>query len=142
MSYALSRRFGWVYVDAPTDLAAFVAEYLAATDAGAAAPPAGAACPLAEVWQAINDARVIGPAPIIDAIKAIRELAPGASFFGAADAAMRSAALDAIDMVLLPMLDGIVLQDARNIAEAVIAACGLAGAEADRVKRRLDSVAI
>ena len=45
-------------------------------------------------------------------------------------------------MVLLPMLDGIVLQDARNLAEAVIAACGLAGAEADRVKRRLDSVAI
>lgn len=142
MSYALSRRFGWVYVDAPTDLSAFIAEYIAATDAGTPAPPPGAACPLAEVWQAINAARVIGPAPIIDAIKAIRELAPGASIFGQADALMRSAALDAIDMVLLPMLDGIVLQDARNIAEAVIAAYGLAGAEADRVKRRMDSVAI
>ncbi|WP_083198089.1 AAA family ATPase [Pararhizobium polonicum] len=142
MSYALSRRFGWVYVDAPTDLPAFIAEYIAATDASTPAPPAGATCPLAEVWQAINAARVIGPAPIIDAIKAIRELAPGASIFGEADALMRSAALDAIDMVLLPMLDGIVLQDARNIAEAVIAAYGLAGAEADRVKRRMDSVAI
>ena len=142
MSYALSRRFGWVYVDAPTDLAGFIAEYLAETEPGAPAPAAGASCPLADVWRAINAARVIGPAPIIDAIKAIRELAPGAAFFGAADPAMRSAALDAIDMVLLPMLDGIVLQDARNIADAVIAAFALAGAEADRVMRRLESVAI
>ncbi|WP_019998899.1 AAA family ATPase [Aureimonas ureilytica] len=142
MSYALSRRFGWVYVDAPTDLAAFIAEYLTATGAGAAGPAAGAVCPLAEVWKAINAARVIGPAPIIDAIKAIRELAPGAGFFEPADAAMRSAALDAVDMVLLPMLDGVLLQDARNIAEAIVKAYDLTGAEADRVKRRLDSVAI
>lgn len=55
---------------------------------------------------------------------------------------MQSAALDAIDMVLLPMLDGIVLQDAMNIADAAVVAFGLAGANADRIKRRLESVAI
>ncbi|MHA6770343.1 AAA family ATPase [Sphingobium ummariense] len=142
MSYALSRRFGWVYVDAPTDLAGFIATYLATLDAAQVTPTAGAVCPLADVWHAINAARVIGPAPIIDAIKAIREIAPGATFFGPADPAMRSAAIDAIDMVLLPMLDGIVLQDARNIADAVIAAFALTGAEADRVMRRLEGVAI
>lgn len=142
MSYALSRRFGWVYVDAPTDLAGFIQSYLATVNAAAAAPPAGAACPLADVWQAINEARVIGPAPIIDAIRAIREIAPGAAFFGPADPVMRAAALDAIDMVLLPMLDGIVLQDARNIADAVIGAFGLTGADADRATRRLEAVAI
>lgn len=141
MSYALSRRFGWVYVDAPTDLAGFIAAYLA-TLGPAIVPTAGAACPLADIWKAINSARVIGPAPIIDAIKAIREIAPGAAFFGAADPAMRDAMLDAIDMVLLPMLDGIVLQDARNIADATVAALNLAGADADRAKRRLESVAI
>jgi hypothetical protein len=63
-------------------------------------------------------------------------------FFGAADDAMRSAVLDAIDMVLLPMLDGIVLQDARNIAEAVVTAYALPEAEAGRIRRRLESVAI
>ena len=141
MSYALSRRFGWVYVDAPTDLPLFIAAYVARIDP-AAPDPAGQSCPLADLWSAINAARVIGPAPIIDAINAIRVLAPDASFFGAPDDAMRQAALDALDMVLLPMLDGIVLQDAHNIAEATITAFGLAGSDADRVARRLQAVAI
>jgi hypothetical protein len=98
--------------------------------------------PLADLWAAINRARVIGPAPIIDAIKAIREIAPTSSFFGPPDADMQGAILDAIDMVLLPMLDGIVLQDAINITEAAIAAFNLAGPNADRVRRRLETVAI
>lgn len=140
MSYALARRFGWVYVDAPQDLAQFVTDYLVSI--GVPNGPAGSSVPLAELWSAINAARVIGPAPIIDAIKAIREIAPTSSFFGTADAAMQCAALDAIDMVLLPMLDGIVLQDAINITEAAVKAFGLTGSGADRVKRRLDSVAI
>jgi len=142
MSYALSRRFGWVYVDAPADLAGFIAEYVAKTDAAAPAPAAGAACPLADVWKAINAARVIGSAPIIDAIAAIRELAPGAAFFGAPSDEVREAALDALDMVLLPMLDGIVLQDAHNIADAVKAAFALSDAQAERVRNRLEAVAI
>lgn len=142
MSYALSRRFGWVYVDAPTDLAGFIAEYVAKTDPAAPGPAAGAACPLADVWKAINAARVIGSAPIIDAIAAIRELAPGASFFGAPSGEVREAALDALDMVLLPMLDGIVLQDAHNIADATAVAFGLPAEQAARVRNRLEAVAI
>lgn len=141
MSYALSRRFGWVYVDAPTDLSGFIASYVARIDP-AAPDPAGQLCPLADVWAAINAARVIGPAPIIDAINVIGVLAPGASLFGAADDAMRKAALDAFDMVLLPMLDGIILQDAQNIADAAIAAFQLTGADADRMTRRLQAIAI
>lgn len=142
MSYALSRRFGWVYVDAPADLAGFIAEYVVKTDPAAPAPAAGATCPLADVWAAINAARVIGSAPIIDAIAAIRELTPGASFFGAPSEEVREAALDALDMVLLPMLDGIVLQDAHNIADATAATFGLAPEQAARVKNRLEAVAI
>lgn len=141
MSYALSRRFGWVYVDAPTDLAGFVAAFVAKTDP-AAPDPAGQPCPLAEVWAAINQARAIGPAPFIDAIEAMRVLAPGASFFGPASPEVQQAAMDAIDMALLPMLDGIVLQDAQNIADATVTAFGLAGADAERVRRRLEAVAI
>lgn len=140
MSYALARRFGWVYVDAPLDLAKFIADFLATI--GVPNGPAGASVPLADFWSAINSARVIGPAPIIDSIRAIRELAPNSSFFGPADAEMQTAALDAIDMVLLPMLDGMVMQDAVNITEAAVKAFGLTGANADRVKRRLETVAI
>ena len=32
MSYALSRRFGWVYVDAPRDTAGFITAYLRKED--------------------------------------------------------------------------------------------------------------
>ena len=106
------------------------------------APAAGSACPLADVWKAINAARVIGSAPIIDAIAAIRELAPGASFFSTPTDEVREAALDALDMVLLPMLDGIVLQDAHNIADATAAAFALAPEQAARVRNRLEAVAI
>lgn len=141
MSYALSRRFGWVYVDAPRDLAGFVREYLAHIGAPTAAAD-DAPCPLAALWAAINNVRVIGPAPIIDAIKAIRILDPAANFFGPANDAMRSAALDALDMVLLPMLDGIVHQDAMAIADAAIAAFGLQGQQAEQVKARLQAVVI
>jgi MoxR-like ATPase len=142
MSYALSRRFGWVYVDAPTDLGGFIAAYIAKVDPAAPAPVDGDACPLAAVWTAINAARVIGPAPIIDAIEAIRILAPGQSFFGGPGADMQAAAVDAIDMVLLPMLDGIIQADAHAIADAVATAFTLPVDDAARVKRRLDAVAI
>lgn len=140
MSYALSRRFGWVYVDAPQDLVGFVREYLESN--GMPLGAAGAACPLADLWKAVNAARVIGPAPIIDAIHAIQEIAPGSSFFGPADSQMQQAVLDAIDMVLLPMLDGIVHQDAMNIAESAVLTFGFADADAERVKRRFEAVAI
>ncbi|MEJ7936124.1 AAA family ATPase [Sphingobium sp. AN558] len=142
MSYALSRRFGWVYVDAPTDLREFVRSFLAHLDPAAPEPAGEAVCPLADLWRAINAVRVIGPAPIIDAIKAIRVLDPAATFFGPANDAMRLAALDALDMLLLPMLDGIVHQDAMAIADATVAAFGLAEGQARQVKTRLESVAI
>jgi len=141
MSYALSRRFGWIYVDAPHDLPGFVHDYLARVGAAETAP-ADDTCPLADLWASINAVRTIGPAPIIDAIKAIRILVPGASFFGPANEAMRSAVLDALDMVLLPMLDGIVHSDAMTIADATIAVLALQGSQADQVRARLETVAI
>jgi 5-methylcytosine-specific restriction protein B len=142
MSYALSRRFGWVYVDAPGDLAGFIREFLARLDPVAPAPAAGLACPLADLWKAINAVRVIGPAPIIDAINAMRAIDPAVDFFGPASPSARSTALDALDMVMLPMLDGIVHQDAMTIAEAAIQAFGFNDAEQAQVRARLEAVAI
>lgn len=142
MSYALSRRFGWVYVDAPSDLPGFVREFLGRVYPAEAPPAAGAACPLADVWKAINAVRVIGPAPIIDAVRAMRAIDATVEFFGPASAAARSGALDALDMVILPMLDGIVHQDAISIADAAITAFAFDGAEQARIKARLEAVAI
>lgn len=142
MSYALSRRFGWVYVDAPRDTAGFIAEYLRKADPAWPGPAEGAPCPLGTFWAAINKVRVLGPAPIIDAIRAVQALDQAADFFAAPSPAMREAMLDAVDMVLLPMLDGIVVQDADFLAQAAIEAFGLDGEGKDRIKRRMESVAV
>jgi 5-methylcytosine-specific restriction protein B len=142
MSYALSRRFGWVYVDTPRDLAGFIRDFLGRLLPQEQPPAAEASCPLADVWKAINAVRVIGPAPIIDAILAMRAIDPAVEFFGPASAAARSGALDALDMVMLPMLDGIVRQDAMSIADAAITAFGFDGTEKMRIKERLEAVAI
>lgn len=142
MSYALSRRFGWVYVDVPRDLAGFIRTFLARLDHAAIAPAANASCPLATVWEAINKVRVIGPAPIIDAILAMRAIDPAVEFFGPASDAARSGALDALDMVMLPMLDGIVHQDAMSIADAAITAFAFDDAQQAQIRARLEAVAI
>jgi MoxR-like ATPase len=142
MSYALSRRFGWVYVDTPRNLTEFVRDFLVYFDPQAVQPDTGLPCPLADLWKAINAVRVIGPAPIIDAIRAIKAMDPNVEFFGLPSAAMRITALDAIDMVLLPMLDGILYQDAMSIAEAAITAFAFNEVEQAQIKARLESVAI
>ena len=138
MSYALSRRFGWVYVAAPRDPAGFIAEFLRKEEPRAKDAP----CPLGQFWEAVNKVRVIGPAPIIDAIRAARVLVPGAKFFGPPNPEMSEALLDAIDMVLLPMLDGIVMTDAEFLAKEAVASFRLDTAQAARIKERMKAVAV
>ncbi len=141
MSYALSRRFCWVYVDVPRDTAAFIAAYLRKEDP-AWVVPEDAPCPLAAFWSKINTVRTLGPAPIIDTIKAVYAMEDGAEFFAVPSAGMREALLDAIDMVLLPMLDGIVLQDAQLLADAAIDAFGLDASQQERIIARMTSMAV
>lgn len=142
MSYALARRFGWVYVDAPRDTAGFIEAFLRKEEPVWAGPAAGAPCPLGEFWAAINSVRVIGPAPIIDAIKAVQAMEEGPEFFAVPDASMKEALLDAVDMVLLPMLDGIVVQDAEFLAGKAVEVLGLDADQSTRVKARMASVAV
>ena len=139
MSYALARRFGWVYVDAPADLAGFIRKFVERRDG--TKPPPGP-CALADIWGAINGARVIGPAPIIDAIGIAAELAPAEPLFGAVSEIMRKAILDAFDLALLPMLDGIMVQDSKRIGEAVVIALSLSGEDKRRIEARLASAAV
>jgi 5-methylcytosine-specific restriction protein B len=142
MSYALSRRFGWVYVDVPKDTTGFLREYFQKKDPAWALPPAGAPCPLGEFWAAINTVRPIGSAPILDAVAAIRAMVQNPDFFQAPTPEMRTALLDAVDMVLLPMLDGIILRDAEKLAEVAINSFALEGSEKERIAERMKSVAV
>lgn len=142
MSYALSRRFGWIYVDAPADTKRFIQDYLEKAK-GQDARTVDIVPPLAAIWDAINGVRIIGPAPIIDAINAIENLAPNTDFLAVPTGEAQIAYLDAFDLFFLPLLDGILRHEAEAIAVGVVAALGLAddASEAARLKRRLLSVA-
>ena len=85
---------------------------------------------------------MIGPAPIIDALEAVQVMEEGAAFFAAPTPSMKEALLDAVDMVLLPMLDGIVVQDAEFLASKAIEVFGLDAAQSERIKARMASVAV
>jgi DNA polymerase III delta prime subunit len=143
MSYALSRRFGWIYVDAPTDTKAFVQTYVEKF-MGNDAPNIGGRPPLAAIWNAVNGVRAIGPAPIIDALKSIRVMDPTADLLGEPVGDLKTTYLDAFDLFFLPMLDGILRHEAEEIAAAVTSALGLQmeSVEVTGLRRRILSVAV
>lgn len=143
MSYALSRRFGWIFVDAPKDTAGFINSYLESA-MGREVINRDGTPPLAQIWDAVNNVRTIGPAPIIDALKALEQLAPGADLVGAPEGELRVAYLDVFDLFMLPLLDGILRHEAEEIADRVVAALGLddEATEVESLKRRILSVAV
>ena len=143
MSYALSRRFGWIYVDAPRDTSGFVQTYVEREFETVAGGGQGTP-PLAAIWEAVNQVRTIGPAPIVDALKSIRVMDPSADLLGEPIGDLKTAYLDAFDLFFLPILDGILRHEADGIANAVIAALALesTSVEAIGLRRRVMSVAV
>jgi len=142
MSYALARRFSWVYVDAPRDTNGFIREFVRKDDPDRSEPAADTPCPLGEFWTAINTVRVLGPAPVIDAIEAVRTMVETPDFFTMPDLAMKDALLDAVDMALLPMLDGIAVEQAKTLTDKAIEVFGLDGERSERIEARMASVAV
>jgi MoxR-like ATPase len=142
MSYALSRRFGWIYVDVPQDTDEFMRLYaekvLHRENIGDGAPP------LAGIWSSVNAVRPIGAAPIIEAMSALEDSAPGSDLFAVPNGDLLLSYLDAIELFLLPLLDGILRAEAESIAVGMAKALGVAedSADAARLKRRLLSGAI
>lgn len=142
MSYALSRRFGWVYVDAPQDTSEFISQFLQRWDITWTKPSQDAICPLGEFWGAVNQVRILGPALVIDAIKVIQQIIQAPNFFEDPDHCMRDAFLDAIDMVILPMLDGISFEESRQLTDAAVQHFKLNNAQKRRLGIRMESVAL
>lgn len=143
MSYALSRRFGWIFVDAPKDTKSFVQTFLEKMMDRQSATTDGTP-PMAAIWDAVNEIRPVGPAPIIDALKALDILSPGADLAGPPEGDLRAAYLDVFDLFLLPLLDGILRHEAEKLAGTTAQAIDFAegSPEAEGLKRRLLSVAV
>lgn len=144
MSFALTRRFGWIYVDAPSNLRGFLVEVMRKWDVIDAEDEPAGPIPLERIWRAINGARVIGPAPIVDMLKTIRAIDPDLNLLVAPSGDQASAYLDGFYMYVLPMLDGILRKQAIEIATEVRDALGLADEsdEARMLTERLTGLAV
>lgn len=143
MSYALSRRFGWIFVDAPEDTKAFVQTYTERV-LGREPRTIDHTPPLAAIWDAVNAVRTVGPAPVIDAIRGIEVSVPGSDLLEVPSGDLLTAYIDAFDLFFLPLLDGILSFEAERIADATCEALALGATsqEATQLKRRVLSVAI
>lgn len=140
MSYALSRRFAWVFVDVPADLPEFVRRYVARRggEVTAANPP------LAQIWNAVNELRPLGAAPFIDIISYC--LADDPDFdFGAepgSDAAPNTPYLDAFKVFVVPMLDGLLRDELQRLGDAVSVTLQLDAATQATFTRQLTSIGL
>ena len=144
MSFALTRRFGWIYVDVPRDLQGFLLAMMRRWQMiGEEDEPAGEMV-LTRIWRAVNAVRAIGPAPVLDMLKTIREIEKETDFLGAPAGDELTAYLDGFYMYVLPMLDGILHNDARRIAGGVADALGIPddGEEGSALRDRLVASAV
>ena len=119
MSFALMRRFSWIYVDVPRDLQGFLLAIMRQWDlVGEEVEPSGDMV-LTRIWRTVNGARAIGPAPILDMLKTIQKIEPEINFLRAPSEDEAKAYLDGFYMYILPMLDGIQHKAAIDIATEV-----------------------
>ena len=131
ISYALSRRFAWIKVGAPTDPDAFAVEM--SRRLGIAVPAPIPANPVGAMWRAVNAAREIGGAPIVDFLKTLRALDHGVDPFALPAGAAADAFLAAFRMCVLPLMDGLSPREASDLAAGVSAAWSLDASRASRL---------
>lgn len=140
MSYALSRRFAWVFVDAPTDLDGFVREYVSSLQKamGEETSP----CVTATIWTAVNAVRRMGAAPFIDLIAHCLAIDEEFDFGRAPTASAALTYLDAFRVHVMPMLDGALKDELESLAVTLVSILGADGADADALKRQMASIGL
>jgi 5-methylcytosine-specific restriction protein B len=147
MSYALSRRFAWILVDVPTDKLGFILEFLVQEGilpAVVTSAPRPTNVPLMVIWEAVNEVRSIGAAPIIDIIRLIDNAESTFDFFVTPSPEGRNLYLNGFYAFLLPLLDGILKPDGVTLAKKICAALGMAdnSPEAKAIENRVTYHAI
>jgi MoxR-like ATPase len=132
MSYALSRRFAWIFVDVPTDLDAFVGSFLSRQGGAPVIAPADGFA-ISKMWRSVNKLRPLGAAPFIDMINHCRAVESQFDFrVSPVAAAQVDAYLDAFRVHVMPMLDGLMKIDLRSLAVDVMKALELQDGDARR----------
>ena len=144
MSFALSRRFAWIYVDVPSDPESFLIEMMRKEGIIDGETTASGTAPLANIWKVVNAARVIGPAPILDMLHTIRAIDADMSLLTEPAGDQGLTYLDGFYMYVLPMLDGISARQAAEVATGIADALNLpeGSRESEVLADRLASLAV
>ena len=142
MSYAFMRRFGWIYVGVPEDKFDFLRKLFPKGQQDNNNSETSALHALADFWSKVNDIREIGPSPIIDMVEIIKSMSKSMSLYADIAAIENKYILDALDVALIPMLDGISSEDADTLADGAIEIFKIEEAKRQRIKGRMNSVAI
>ena len=82
---------------------------------------------------ALNEVRTIGAAPILDALSALQQIAPGSDLLAGPKGELRAACLDVFDLFMLPLLDAIMRQEVEKLRDNI---------EAEELQRRVPRVAV
>lgn len=120
MSYALTRRFAWIYVGLPANLKDFLWDWMISQSilSQDTAELPSEDIPLLTFWNAVNAVRPIGPAPFLDVIRYIVSTEPDFDFLSRELSSLQQGLYwDGLCLYVLPMLDGIHHHEAMNIAE-------------------------
>jgi MoxR-like ATPase len=140
MSYALSRRFAWIFVDVPADPEGFLAEFITKQKSKPLSSHSG--LPLTRVWQAVNAARPLGAAPFIDVINHCLAVNDAFDFAAAPQGSASETYLDAFMVNVMPMLDGVLKDEMRRIAAEVSESIGLSDALSATLERQMVSIGL
>lgn len=142
MSYALMRRFAWILVDAPHDIDGFIRDFVKVKNLGTV--PEGGLSPLGHIWQAVQLVRPLGAAPFIDIINYCLATDDAFTLFGPTGAEATATYLEALSCFLFPMLDGILLGQATDLASKITGTLGLepASTAAQALARNLSALAV
>lgn len=131
ISYALSRRFAWIKIGAPSNPDKFVEEM--AGRLGIAIPNPAPVNPIGEMWRAVNTVREIGGAPIVDLLKTLRAIDQDIDPFAIPNGISADAFLSAFSMCILPLMDGLSSREATDLASSVSRAWSLDQAREDKL---------
>ena len=141
MSYALTRRFAWIYVDVPNDIDGFISQYF--EHIGVETQGETSKSPLAQIWKVVNSIRPIGPAPILDLIKTIRAVNPKHDFFKPIETASEAFVyLDGFNLFIMPMLDGVLREQSEQVSDAMVEILQLSESNASRLRERISRLSL
>lgn len=131
ISYALSRRFAWIKVGAPSNPDEFVVEIAGRLGITLSSPiPAN---PIGAMWREVNAVREIGGAPIVDFLRTLIAIDSGIDPFAQPTDVSSDVFLSAFSMCVLPLMDGLSPREASDLAANVAIAWALDSNRAARL---------